>query len=107
MGSPGEIRLLLIPKQVEVNYVPTDYYYAGLDGTWDADNDGCVRREGICNSVVEEADWSANVYVGRMPARDVPTMQAIVQKTVNYQPRQPEICLFGADISSSVGMARY
>jgi len=75
--------------EVPLGKLNTDYYYAGLDKTWDN---------------FDEVDWEANVYVGRITARDASTMQAIVDKTVRYEtspPRKFEVCLFSASDMNS------
>jgi len=65
------------------DYTPTDYYYAGLTGTWDADGD-CKFGESSLYSTVDEADWMPEVYVGRITARTTSEMSAQIQKTIDY-----------------------
>ena len=65
------------------DYTPTDYYYAGLNGTWDADGDSKFG-EGSVYSTVDEADWYPEVYVGRITARTTSEMNAQVQKIINH-----------------------
>jgi hypothetical protein len=88
------------------HYQPTDYYYAGLDGTWDADGDGRFgENKAVCGVGIDEADWFADVYVGRMTIGRMPappeeyTMQAIVNKTVarEIEPQRSidNVSLFG------------
>jgi hypothetical protein len=61
--------------------MPTDYYYADLTSDWDTDNDGIYGEleEG------ENPDFTAEVWVGRLPATDVETVQSICQKTINFE----------------------
>lgn len=65
------------------DYTPTDYYYAGLTGSWDADGDGEFGESSLY-STVDEADWFPEVYVGRITARDTSVMDAQVQKIKNH-----------------------
>ncbi|MGB2799703.1 MAG: C25 family cysteine peptidase [Dehalococcoidia bacterium] len=65
------------------DYTPTDYYYAGLTGSWDADGDGEFGESSLY-STVDEADWYPEVYVGRITARDTSVMDAQVRKIKNH-----------------------
>lgn len=66
------------------NYTPTDYYYAGLTDNWDADADSKFG-ESSNNSTQEEADWVAEVYVGRWPVRTTSELQTVMSKTINSE----------------------
>jgi len=67
------------------DYTPTDYYYAGLDGTWDADNDGYYGESEVYSSTgSDEVDWFPEVYVGRVPVRTVADAIDYVNKLINY-----------------------
>ena len=73
------------------DYTPTDYYYAGLDGDWDADGDGVFGEVG-------EPDWAADVYVGRVPVDDIEEAEIFINKTLSYydvffRPRNRGRCL--------------
>jgi hypothetical protein len=59
------------PLDYAYTYKPTDHYYACLEGTWDNDNDGKFGEMGIVGTSVDEVDWTAEVYVGRIPAINV------------------------------------
>jgi uncharacterized membrane protein len=91
LDKPWEVPIRYV--QIVDTVVPTDHYYAGLNGTWDNNNDNVF--DGL-----SEADLFADVYVGRFPARDASTMQAIVNKTVLYEADPPtmfiDVCLFAA-----------
>jgi len=73
---------------------PTELYYAALDGSWDTDNDNRFGEDW------REIDWGADVYVGRIPARDASTMRNVIDKTVRYETNPPRrldnTCLFAA-----------
>jgi parallel beta-helix repeat protein len=94
----------------DYHWMPTDYYFGGLDGTWDDDGDlRFGEMKGDCSLNKDEADWYVDVYVGRFSARNVQTMQAIVYKTVKYEEWPPNsltgVCLFGGSISCPPGPA--
>jgi len=65
------------------DYTPTDYYYAGLDGTWDIDGDGVYGESGYY-SYYDEADWLPEVFVGRLPVRSTEDASAYVSKLNSY-----------------------
>ncbi|CAD6491521.1 MAG: Peptidase family C25 [Candidatus Argoarchaeum ethanivorans] len=64
-------------------YTPTDYYYAGLDGDWDADGDSNFG-ESTTYSFVDEADWFPEVFVGRITATTTTEMVTQVEKLVSF-----------------------
>ncbi|HEC86722.1 MAG TPA: hypothetical protein ENI49_02475, partial [Thermoplasmatales archaeon] len=67
------------------NDIPCDMYYGALDGTWDKDGDGIYGEaadEG--GSAGEEADFFAEVYVGRAPVNTVEEAQNFINKTENF-----------------------
>lgn len=108
-GVPQPTYVLDKSWEIPIRYVwddtydsPTDYYYAALDGDWDADSD-YRYGEPKAKSIVDEVDWFPEVFVGRMPAQDEVTMQAIVNKTVTYELAQwgvDDVILFGANLVS-------
>ncbi|KPA15363.1 membrane or secreted protein containing PA14 domain protein, partial [Candidatus Magnetomorum sp. HK-1] len=67
--------------------MPTDLYYAGLDGTWDEwDNDGTYgesRADG--NFYHNEGDLSADVLLGRIPIRSATQAKAYIDKVIAYE----------------------
>jgi len=70
-------------------YVPAEYYYAGLDGNWDGNNDGTYSAS--------EINLTPRVYVGRLPAQTTEEMANMVNKIVNYvPPSDPRFLLVGA-----------
>ena len=68
----------------DVNPLLCDGYYAGLDGTWDADRDGLYGEGAVSGggtgTAGEEADLLAELVVGRVPVSeqsgDPPDLQA-------------------------------
>jgi parallel beta-helix repeat protein len=77
--------------------IPCDMYYGGLSGSWDENNDSIFGEAvyhfaGPMNATAgEEADFYADVYVGRAPV-DTPQEAAnFVSKTIAYeQSTQPD-----------------
>jgi len=65
--------------------MPTDMYYAGLDGDWDADGDGQYGENAWDGTLGEEADFFAEVYVGRIPVDTVAQASNVVDKTIRYE----------------------
>jgi len=63
-------------------YIPSDLYYAGLNGTWNDDGD---RRYGEPG----EEDLFAEVYVGRAPVNTVDDVSRFVNKTIAYEDDPP------------------
>ena len=61
----------------------SDYYYAGLDSTWDKNGNGRYGEDG-------EEDWGANVYVGRLPAGSVADVEVMVNKILTYEKNPPD-----------------
>ena len=85
---------------------PTDYYYAGLDGTWDDDGDGYYgERPENSGAGVDEADWLAEVWVGRLPVRTAGQASAFVGKLEDYlsglREREKPMLLLGAHLYDS------
>ena len=64
--------------------IPADMYYGCLDGNWDNDSDGRFG-ESSSHSVGEEADFFAEVYIGRSPVDNVSEVWNFVNKTIAYE----------------------
>ena len=60
------------------DYYGSDYYYAGLGSSWDTDGDGIYGEIG-------EEDTSAEVYVGRLPAKDAAEAATMVGRIIGYE----------------------
>ena len=73
--------------------IPCDMYYGALDGSWNNDNDTKfgegVIREGDppqCSGTAgEEADFFAEVYIGRAPVETLEEATCFVDKTLWYE----------------------
>ncbi|MBS3802280.1 MAG: right-handed parallel beta-helix repeat-containing protein [Candidatus Thermoplasmatota archaeon] len=64
--------------------IPADIYYAGLDGSWDDDSD-LIYGEDAGNSTSEEADFFAEVYVGRAPVENDAEIGTFTNKIITYE----------------------
>jgi hypothetical protein len=62
---------------------PCDLYYAGLDGTWDANGNH------VYGELDDSADLYSDVYVGRAPIADIPSAQNFVYKVLTYEQNPP------------------
>jgi hypothetical protein len=66
--------------------IPTDMYYACLDGDWNADGDS-LWGEAYRSSVEpgDYADLLAEVYCGRLPSSTAGEASVVVDKTIAYE----------------------
>jgi parallel beta-helix repeat protein len=71
--------------------IPSDIYYGALDGSWDKNNDtifgeAVYHFSGPANGTAgEEADFFAEVYVGRAPVDTPQEATNFVNKTIAYE----------------------
>jgi hypothetical protein len=63
--------------------MPTDFYYAGLDGTWDSDGDK------IYGELTDGADLLADVWLGRIPIQTAAQASAYINKLRSYELATP------------------
>jgi len=63
--------------------MPSDLYYACLDGTWDYDGDGRYG-EPTDGEGGGDVDLIAEVYIGRAPVDDAGDVARFVNKTITY-----------------------
>jgi len=75
------VRVDLAPKD---SYLPTDLYYACLDGSWNGNADG-HWGEATDGDTGGDVDLLAEVYVGRAPVSTVEQVQTFVEKTIRYE----------------------
>lgn len=78
-----------VPITVDSN-IPCDMYYGALDGSWNNDNDTIfgegVFEEGPQNGTAgEEADFFAEVYIGRAPVNTLEQAENFINKTLWYE----------------------
>ncbi len=65
-------------------FLPVDLYYAGLDGSWNADHDD-VWGEPPFGFYSDNADLYAEVYLGRLPTSSVSDADVMISKIINYR----------------------
>jgi len=70
-------------------FKPTDYYYAALNGTWDANGNGIFGEMRNATNPVDEVDWTPDVFVGRFPVNTLAEAKAMVIKDINYETNPP------------------
>jgi len=63
--------------------IPSDMYYACLDGDWDFDGDGVFGEK------EDSVDLFADVYVGRAPCKSVADVETFVNKVLQYEKSPP------------------
>jgi hypothetical protein len=68
--------------------IPADYYYACLDGNWNADGDARFA-ESISGGSSDNCDLLFDVSVGRAPVSSVSQAQVFVDKILSYEKNPP------------------
>ncbi|HUT90076.1 MAG TPA: C25 family cysteine peptidase [Thermoguttaceae bacterium] len=63
---------------VDDGWIPCDYYYACIDGTWDGNNNGKYGE------AADEPDLLPDLCVGRIPTNDFEVAQRVVSSIVKY-----------------------
>ncbi|MCI5119845.1 MAG: hypothetical protein D3908_01370 [Candidatus Electrothrix sp. AUS4] len=65
-------------------HIPTDLYFACLDGTWNSDNDSLwgEKTDGVNGG---DIDWTPEVYVGRIPADNAEEALRQIDKIILYE----------------------
>jgi hypothetical protein len=81
--------------------IPADLYYSDLDGDWNADDDG------LFGEPEDSCDLYPDVFVGRVPATEVASVELFVSKLLAYtaDPDAPylrNVLLSGFDIFDGV-----
>lgn len=71
---------------VTEEHIPTDMYFACLDGNWNADGDAVWGEAAVPFDVtVDDADLYAEVFVGRLPVSTAAETQSLVAKIIEYE----------------------
>jgi len=65
--------------------IPSDYYYAALDGSWDNDNDNIFGEDIHYGKNGEEADFEPEIYIGRAPVNSTTEAEIFVNKVIRYE----------------------
>ncbi len=63
--------------------MPTDLYYSGLDGTWDANGNG------VYGEVTDNVDMAWEVIVGRIPVRTAAQATDYINKLIAFENSPP------------------
>lgn len=82
---------------VETYQMPTDLYFSGLDGNWDANGDGIYGQAEQEESEdpplpaieSDQADLDYDVIVARYPVRDTGDANNLVDKVITYETDPP------------------
>jgi len=68
------------------HHLPTDLYYSGLAGDWNANGDSLWGEGAVSASDPgDDADLTPDVYVGRAPVRSAAEARAFVARTLAYE----------------------
>ncbi len=82
--------------------IPSDLYFACLDGSWNFDGDGLWGEinDGINGG---DIDWFSEVYVGRIPADDYTEAMNHINKIIAFETHSgpTKILLTGEELESS------
>ncbi len=70
--------------------IVSDWYYACLDGTWDADGDGLYGESPGQGEAGDSPDMEPELFLGRAPVSDHLEARAFVRKTLAYERRQTD-----------------
>lgn len=94
-------RLRLGPGIGDID-LPTDQYYACLDGSWNADGDSLWGENPGPGEPGDAVDFIPELFVGRAPVGAAAEAVAFVQRTLDYEDRlaatSPRSCLLAAEI---------
>ncbi|MCK4330216.1 T9SS type A sorting domain-containing protein [candidate division WOR-3 bacterium] len=82
--------------------IPTDMYYACLDGDWDANDNG------IFGESEDDVDMGYDVFIGRLPVQTREGAESLVEKLLLYEKSplygyQKKIMLVGSELFSGNG----
>lgn len=69
---------------VDDGWIPCDYYYACLDGTWDANNNGKYGE------IADKPDLMPEVCVGRIPTNNLDDAYKVVYSIIRYENNPPK-----------------
>jgi len=88
--------------------LPTDQYYACLDGSWNADGDGVWGELGNpwIGEPGDDVDMVPELFVGRAPVRAADEVAAFVRRTLDYERRlaaaEPRSALLAAEAFGTI-----
>ncbi len=79
------------------DYYYTDHYYAGLNNSWDQDNDGIYGEQ------KGDINWQADLFVGRLPVNNASETNLVIEKILKYE-RAPTLGTWMNNISLWSGL---
>jgi len=82
-GAPLLPSRMVVAKVIEQESMPSDLYFACLDGSWDGDGDG------IYGEVTDGVELDPEVFVGRAPVRTPEEVDVFVDKVLRYEQAPP------------------
>lgn len=88
-GDTDQIPVRFAFSKIFPRLIPTDLYYAALDGNWNANGDDRFGEGGTLTDPGDEADLYPDVWVGRLPSKTAAEAQVLVDKTLTYQRNPP------------------
>jgi len=79
----------VIPGRIYDNYgVPSDLYYATVNGTWNANNNHIFAERAVVNNMVvdiDSADYNYVFFLGRASVENSAEAQTFISKVINYE----------------------
>jgi hypothetical protein len=78
-------------------FIPTDLYYACLDGNWNADGDGLFGEAPVIVGG-DDVDFLNEVSVGRFTVSTVPEAAGTIDKLLRYEREAPSISRYPASL---------
>ena len=76
----------------QLQYLASDLYFSALDGNWNDDGDAIFGEapQYFNNAALgDSVDLLTDIFGGRLPAMDLASAQAMVQKIINYESNPP------------------
>jgi hypothetical protein len=65
--------------------IPVDLYFAGLDGTWNANANAFYGEPALDPEPGDDADFAEEVYIGRATVSNAEMAAVFVDKTIGYE----------------------
>ena len=84
---------ILFSTPDDPEYIPTDLYYACLDGNWNADKD-----DRLGEAIEDNADFLPELFVGRAPVANVQEAANFVAKELAHERTPPVTDLYPSSI---------
>jgi len=95
-------RFVQDPVYPFAQHIPTDLYYAGLDGSWNSNGNEVYGEATSGAGLPDSLDLSMEVAIGRIPASTAEDASEIVDKLLNYLHGGPQFTYSKAAIAAEV-----